>query len=76
MPSGQFNTVVISVSDILPLDKGHYISVKIKRRFIGKTKLLLSLRTSPQTGVAIRTPAMRSIARAKRAISTSRQTTI
>ena len=27
MPSGQFNTVVISVSDILPLDKGHYISV-------------------------------------------------
>jgi hypothetical protein len=28
MPSGQFNTVVISVSDILPLDKGHYISVK------------------------------------------------
>jgi len=26
-PSGQFNTVVISVSDILPLDKGHYISV-------------------------------------------------
>ena len=26
MPSGQFNTVVISVSDILPLDKGHYIS--------------------------------------------------
>ena len=29
MPSGQFNTVVISVSDILPLDKGHYISVNI-----------------------------------------------
>lgn len=27
MPSGQFYTVVISVSDILPLDKGHYISV-------------------------------------------------
>ena len=26
MPSGQFNTVVISVSNILPLDKGHYIS--------------------------------------------------
>lgn len=29
MPSGQFNTVVISVSDILPLDKGHYISVSL-----------------------------------------------
>lgn len=28
MPSAQFYTVVISVSDILPLDKGHYISVK------------------------------------------------
>ena len=27
MPSGQFYTVVISVSDIFPLDKGHYISV-------------------------------------------------
>ena len=27
MPSGQFNTVVISVSGKLPLDKGHYISV-------------------------------------------------
>ena len=27
IPSGQFNTVVISVSAILPLDKGHYISV-------------------------------------------------
>ena len=26
MPSGQFNIAVISVSDILPLDKGHYIS--------------------------------------------------
>ena len=26
MPSGQLNTVVISVPDILPLDKGHYIS--------------------------------------------------
>lgn len=28
MPFGQFNTVVISVSEIFPLDKGHYISVK------------------------------------------------
>lgn len=27
MPFGQFNTVVISVSEIFPLDKGHYISV-------------------------------------------------
>ena len=26
MPFGPFYTVVISVSDILPLDKGHYIS--------------------------------------------------
>ena len=28
MPSGQFYTVVISVSDIFPLDKGHYISAR------------------------------------------------
>lgn len=33
MPSGQFNIVVISVSDILPLDKGHYISVSIRAAF-------------------------------------------
>ena len=32
MPSGQFYTVVISVSDILPLDKGHYISVMLDKR--------------------------------------------
>ena len=36
MPSGQFYTVVISVSDILPLDKGHYISVYALRKYLSE----------------------------------------
>lgn len=33
MPSGQFYTVVISVSDIFPLDKGHYISARQQKGY-------------------------------------------
>ena len=51
MPSRQFNTVVISVSDILPLDKGHYISVNHYNTIIHRGPLVcMAIMAKLQTG--------------------------
>ena len=52
MPSGQFYTVVISVSDILPLDKGHYISVLWKLADLHPVMILIQIQCN--TGNVVR----------------------